>query len=90
MKIDVFDSYANDENGKTIHFDVLVPSDSSPEQALTYGREWLESIGQSANGLQQTHCNFCHSEMANPAVQKAINNQGYFILQMEGCPSPIY
>jgi hypothetical protein len=87
MKIDVYDSYAQSLAGHTMHFDVFVESNTSAEQALGFGRRWLESIGESAEGLQQSRCNFCHSEIANPEVQVVIKNQGYFILQMEGCPA---
>ena len=87
MKIDVYDSYAR-SNGRVLHFDVFVKSGSSAATALEYGRRRLESIGEQSSGLEQAHCNFCHSELANTEVQQSIANQGYFILQMEGCPAP--
>ena len=89
MKIDVYDSYAQRRDGGTMHFDIFVESTASAEQALAYGRHWLESVGESTAGLHQSRCNFCHSKIANPEVQNAIHNQGYFILQMEGCPAQI-
>ncbi len=88
MKIDVYDSYAQTRQGHVMHFDVFVETNTSAEQALQYGKNWLESIGENAAGLNQSHCNFCHSEVANPEVQLSIKNDGYFILQMEGCPTP--
>lgn len=87
MKIDVYDSYAKFE-GRMMHFDVFVKEGISGSSALQYGRQWLSSIGESAEGLEQALCNFCHSEMANPEVAKSIESNGYFILQMEGCPAP--
>ena len=89
MKIDVYDSYATRLDGQLMHFDVFVESRSSAQQALEYGRQWLERIGESKAGLQQSRCNFCHTELANPEVQNAIARQGYFILQMEGCPAAV-
>lgn len=85
MKIDVYDSYAR-SNGRLMHFDVFVKSGTAPEQALEYGKQWLDSIRESPDSLDQSRCNFCHSEIANPEVEKTIIQQGYFILQMEGCP----
>ncbi len=89
MRIDVYDSYAKSRQGALMHFDVFVPSGASSEQALLYGKQWLESIGESAAGLSQSPCHFCHSEIANPEVQHAVKSDGYFILQMEGCPAPV-
>ncbi len=87
MKIDVYDSYAKFE-GRVMHFDVFVKSGTSSASALQYGKKWLHSIGESTEGLEQSRCNFCHSEMANPEVERAIQTNGHFILQMEGCPAP--
>jgi len=54
MKIDVYDSYAQSTDGKTLHFDVFVESGTSAETALANGREWLESINESADGLRNS------------------------------------
>lgn len=88
MKIDVYDSYATARNGQRMHFDVLVTTDTAAAQAHQYGQQWLQSIGESAHGLQQSHCQFCHTAAANPEVARHIQQHGYFILQMEGCPAP--
>ena len=87
MKIDVFDSYAQTNDGQIMHFDVFVKSGTAKEQALLYGREWLKSIGETSASLDQSRCNFCHSQIANPAVQQAVKADGFYILEMEGCPS---
>jgi len=87
MKIDVYDSYAR-SNGRLMHFDIFVRSGTSELTALEHGRNWLDSLGENSNALEQSRCNFCHSEMANPEVARTIENQGYFVLQMEGCPAP--
>ncbi len=89
MRIDVYDSYANTKSGRRMHFDVFVKSGTSPEEALLFGKRWLESLGESPAGLHQERCNFCHTEIANPSVAQAVKHNGYFILQMEGCPAPV-
>ena len=88
MNIDVYDSYAK-SNGRLMHFDVFVESGTAPQKALEYGRQWLASIRESPDSLDQSRCNFCHSEIANPEVERTIDQQGYFILQMEGCPGAV-
>lgn len=88
MKIDVYDSYARTNDGKIMHFDVFVESSTPAETALAYGREWLQSVDQNTEDLEASRCNFCHSRIADPIVQDTIKKEGYYILQMEGCPSP--
>jgi len=88
MKIDVYDSYAKSNDGATLHFDVFVESGTPAEIALQNGREWMKSINESAESLQSSRCNFCHSRVAESVVQQEIKEKGYYIFQMEGCPGP--
>lgn len=86
MKIDVYDSYAKSSTQELMHFDVFVESGTSAEDALNYGKQWLESVGEDPQNLSQSRCNYCHTESAKPVVQSTVEKQGYYILQMEGCP----
>jgi len=88
MKVDVFDTYTKSVKGHTMHFDVLVPEGTSADKAFEYGKEWLESIGEDSKGLRQELCNFCHTELARSVVESDIQKNGYYILQMQGCPNP--
>ena len=89
MKIDVYDSYAQSSKGHLIHFDVLVEESVSKEKAFEYGQSWLKKIGEIPENLDQSRCNYCHTEQASPEVLNHIKEDGYYILQMEGCPDPI-
>lgn len=89
MQIDVYDTYATSKKGHIIHFDVFLPEGEGKEKALRYAHAFLADIGESADALKQERCNFCHSQSANDEVEKQIEQSGYFILQMEGCPNPI-
>ncbi len=89
MEVDVYDTYARSSTGGVIHFDVLVPKGTAADKAFAWGREWLASIGEKAESLEQRHCRFCHSEKARSNVEKDIREQGYHILQMEGCPDSV-
>lgn len=88
MNIDVYDSYAKSTDGRLMHFDVFVKSGVSADEALKRGRDWLKAIGEDPLALQQQRCNFCHSEVANPKVKRAVEVEGFYILQLEGCPNP--
>lgn len=89
MKIDIYDSYATSRSGQTLHFDVLVESGTLAEQALTYGRQWLSQQGEAVDSLQQNRCQFCHSEAARPDVAAQIQQHGFYILPLDGCPPAV-
>jgi len=88
MKVDVFDTYAVGKSGDTLHFDIFVRSGSSKEVALSYCHKFLNEIGENSEDFEGERCNFCHSEMVNDKIKKEVEKNGYFILQMEGCPNP--
>ncbi len=90
MRLDVFDTYVQRDDGETMHFDVLMPKGSTQESAQSKATHWLQSLGVTVANLQLESCRFCHSEDATPEIARDVETQGYFILQMEGCPSPIY
>jgi hypothetical protein len=87
MNTDVYDTYVHTTNGEQLHFDVLLPSGNG-ERAVEYARKWLQHIGIDIVKIRQDNCRYCHTEAANPEVQRQIEKDGYFILQMEGCPCP--
>jgi hypothetical protein len=45
-----------------------------------------EQVGQGGQTMTQEECQFCHIQEAPPVVAKDIENRGYFIQKMEGCP----
>jgi hypothetical protein len=87
MKVDVYDTYATSAKGAMIHFDVLVPMGTSAETAFKFAREWLDQVGMGDAELEQTRCNFCHSENAGARVIIDVEQDGYHIIRMEGCPT---
>lgn len=84
--VHVFDTYATTSKGKIMHFDVLI-TELDSEKALNYAQQWLQSIGEGDAQLTSKNCVFCHSDVAPPQYEAEINQQGYAILKMEGCPT---
>ncbi len=37
--------------------------------------------------MTQEECQFCHIQEAPPFVEKGIEERGYWIQKMEGCPT---
>jgi hypothetical protein len=84
--IAVWDTYVRSKAGTLMHFDILVPSEvKDTETIYGYGREYLKSKGQEGQALTAKECRYCHTEAAPPAIQAAVQEKGYYILEMEGC-----
>ncbi len=73
MKVAVYDTYVVKKDGKTMHFDVIVPEGESHERVLGFGREYLKSVGQEGQTLTTRECEFCHIESASAEIERAIN-----------------
>ena len=81
----VYDTYAKTSKGRIMHFDVVL-DEKDPDKALHYARQWLNSIGQEEATVSQENCCFCHSTEAPPELRKQIDELGYAIYKLEGCP----
>ena len=85
MEIHVYDTYVKASDGRTMHFDVITGV-KDHEKAIEYGKEWLTSIGEGDAVMTTNECQFCHSQSSPKHVEQAIQDNGYFIQKMQGCP----
>jgi hypothetical protein len=86
MQIAVYDTYVRRNDGRLMHFDILVPTTmSDQEQVLTYGRKYLAGKGVEVERLTSRECRFCHIESAPAEIEAAVNRDGYYIIEMENC-----
>lgn len=81
----VFDTYAKTSKGKTMHFDVVI-DELDQQMALNCAKEWLKSIGLEDATVTSENCYFCHSTEVPPELRQLINENGYAIYKLEGCP----
>lgn len=81
MKIYVYDTHVHTASGQYIHFDILV-NDENISQVKQYAEGYLASLGIQVENIEQNRCNFCHSEIASPEVQKNISTQGHSIIRL--------
>lgn len=88
MKLDVYDTYVHTDEDALVHFVVLVPQGMG-KHATLFVKQWLKEVGISYRSLKQENCRFCHSELATPEIEHYIKQHGYFILQLEGYPTPV-
>lgn len=82
----IYDTYAKTPKGRIMHFDVVLDSQDQ-NLAIQYAEQWLKSIGENEATINQSNCIFCHSAEAPPQLRQQINDQGYAIVKLEGCPA---
>ncbi len=87
MECAVYDTYVIKNDGGIMHFDVVVDANTPHEKAIEYGKEYLGMVGQGGQKMTQEECQFCHIQEAPSFVEKAIEQRGYWIQKMEGCPA---
>lgn len=86
MKVSVWDTYVKRIDGKTMHFDILVPSDLKDEPTIYgYGKAFLNSKPFQTGVLTSKECRFCHIEQATDEMINQIQKNGFFIIEMEHC-----
>jgi len=85
MKVAVYDTHVAKNNGGTMHFDIIVSEEMPPETVLALGKDYLQRVGQGDQSLSAKECEFCHIEQATPTVEQSIRDQGFHIVEMEGC-----
>ena len=85
-QVNVWDTYVTKKDGQLMHFDIIAPAEiTRPETIYGYGRAYLQHKGQAGQPLQAEQCRFCHIEQLRPEWEEAIQERGYFIIEMEGC-----
>ena len=84
MGFHVFDTYVKSKDGHVMHFDVITDKNNI-ENAITFAKEWLNSIGEKEAIVTTKECRFCHTQSVSEEVEIDIMTNGYFIAKMEGC-----
>ncbi|PWL37866.1 DUF2024 domain-containing protein [Flagellimonas aquimarina] len=86
MEVSVWDTYVPRQDGKVMHFDILVPS-TLTDIAVIYGfgKQYLASKPFVTAELSVNECKFCHMQEAPLQVEHDIMADGYYIIEMENC-----
>lgn len=85
MKVAVWDTYVNKNDGTIMHFDIIVPESSQDEDVFRFGEEYLRLKGLTELKIDTKKCSFCHVEHLQKHMERDINERGYYILEMKGC-----
>ncbi len=85
MKVAVWDTYVARKNNSLMHFDIIVPECTEEARVIEYGRSYLQQKRAYNQALTTKECRFCHVEQVNPKWQAAIEENGYYIYEMENC-----
>lgn len=86
MKVAVWDTYVKREDGKLMHFDIIVPQETdNPETIYGFGKEYLQGKNLEHLEITSKECQFCHIETIKPDWEASIIEKGYYIYEMENC-----
>jgi hypothetical protein len=86
MKVSVWDTYVQREDGKVMHFDILVPTTIvEAAKVFAYGKEYLKEKPFKSGSLSAKECQFCHMEQATQEIEESINQKGFYIIEMQNC-----
>lgn len=85
MEVAIWDTYVTRQNGLIMHFDIIVPVETSEEKVIDFGRKYLKIKNETDGLLSSNECNWCHNEIADPLITEAITTNGYFIAEITGC-----
>ena len=86
MKVAVYDTYVIKKDGSVMHFDIIVPVENKDVKGIhNFGHKYLSDKKQEGQPLTAKECRFCHVEEVRPAWEEAIEQNGYYIYEMEGC-----
>ena len=86
MQAAVWDTYVTKKDGSIMHFDIIAPAEIKDSSVIyNYGLEYLKEKGLENQPLTASECNFCHVETVRLQWAEAIEQKGYFILEMENC-----
>ena len=81
----MYDTYIKAKDGHTMHFDVVTDKNDT-EKAISFAKQWLNSIGEESVKITTEECKFCHTQSVPEDMEIEIMTNGYFIAKMEGCP----
>lgn len=85
MGVAVFDTYVYKKTGERMHFDILVPEGVEENLVYEYGKLYLKRKGLVELSLSAKECRFCHIAQPEEETLLAIEENGYAIIEMEGC-----
>jgi aminoglycoside N3'-acetyltransferase len=86
MKVAVWDTYVEKEDGNIMHFDILVPDNITNEQTIfNLGKSYLKTKSFKTGQLTSNECRLCHIEQATEEIVLSIEKKGYYIIEMENC-----
>lgn len=86
MKIAVWDTYVQRNDGIVMHFDILVPGFiKDPNIIFKFGEDYLSTKPFKAENITSDECKLCHIEQGTPEIINTIKIKGYAIIEMENC-----
>lgn len=90
MQVAVWDTYVKSKSGEVLHFDIIVPKEIKDSSSIyQFGTQYLNSINEPEHDLSINECQFCRIEEPTTEMVAAIQDKGYFILEMDPIPTSL-
>lgn len=90
MQVAVWDTFVKKQDGAVLHFDIIVPDHvKDPKVLFGFGQAYLNLRGEPNGRLDTEECRFCHIEAPGQEMVEAIEQQGYYILEMDDIPAQL-
>ena len=88
MEIEVYDTYAQSENGSKILLDVMLPIGGDKSTAKKKAKEVVKKISENTSLIKLESIHFSHTETSKLEVEEKVAKDGYCIVPIEKCPDP--
>ncbi|WP_299255608.1 DUF2024 family protein [uncultured Aquimarina sp.] len=86
MKISIWDTQVNREDGLIMYFEIVVPMNITNEKTIcAYGKEYLKKKVFRTNEMSSSKCSFCQIESRSSHIIGQIHSVGYSIVEIENC-----
>jgi hypothetical protein len=90
MAVAVWDTYVKRKDGSVLHFDIITNETTKDEAIIhRYGKVYLQSKGEEASIISSAECQFCHIEHPTTEMESAIQEKGFYILEMDDIPAKL-
>lgn len=86
MKVAIWDTYVQREDGKEMHFDIIVPDKTDLQKIIDFGLAYLSSKPFTTAGISATECTYCHTEEeSKEKILNEIKTKGFSIAELANC-----
>ena len=89
MEIEVYDTYAQSENGSKIHFDVMLPIGGDEPTAKKKAKEFVEKISENTRPIKLVEFSFVIKKLLSQKLKRKWRRMAIALSQLKTALIPI-